>query len=438
MKQSKLFILPLLFSATTAFAQQADTLKEDRFSFHAQTTVISQNKPKFSVKYSGENSLLPTKESQTSLTSTFFLGARLWNGASLFFNPEIAGGSGLTGALGIGDATNGETFRVGDPAPKLYVARFFYRQLFALSDKMVNQQSDQNQLGGKAPEKYLSVTLGKIGIADYFDDNKYSHDPRTQFMAWSLMDNGAWDYPANTRGYTPSMVLEYVTPTDELRYAASLLPKDPNGSDMNWNIAKSISQSLEYTRRYHLINHTGAVRVLGFVSKTHAGSYRESLVQKPVNPDIDQTHKDGRVKYGFTLNVEQGLNDFIGCFARAGWNDGKTETWAFTEIDNTLSAGFSFDGVKWCRPDDNFGIAYVNSGLSKPHQDYLKAGGKGFMLGDGNLNYSREQLTELYYSAALSKNIFLTGTYQLLLNPGYNKDRQGPVNIFSFRIHVEI
>ena len=155
-------------------------------------------------------------------------------------------------------------------------------------------------------------------------------------------------------------------------------------------------------------------------------------------PDLGATEKYGRYKYGFTLNAEQQLNDFIGCFARAGWNDGKTETWAFTQIDNTLSAGFSFDGSKWSRPDDSFGIAYANSGLSTLHQDYLKAGGKDFMLGDGDLDYGREQLTELYYSAALTKNIFLTGTYQLLMNPGYNKDRNGPVNVFSFRIHVEI
>jgi len=436
------FIKPLFILLGFSFylqAQQTDTLSTERFSIHAQATVIDQYKPGFSARYSGTNSLQTKSESQTSITSSLYIGAKLWKGGSIFINPEIAGGSGLSGAVGIADATNGETFRVGDPAPQIYLARIFYRQLFALTSSTTYQASDMNQLAERVPNKYISLTVGKIGVADYFDDNKYSHDPRTQFMSWGLMDNGAWDYAANTRGYTPSIVLEYVTPTDEIRYGISLVPKEANGNDMNWEVKKASSQALEYTHRYKIKGKDGAIRLLAFYTTTNLGNYEQSIALNPTNPDIDATGTYGNYKYGFTLNAEQDFNRYLGGFFRAGWNNGKTETWMFTEIDRTVSAGLVLNGQLWKRNGDNVGLAYICSGISKEHQDYLAAGGSGFMLGEGNLNYAPEQLAELYYAAELVKNqIYLTGAYQLVVNPGYNADRQGPVNVFSVRLHLNI
>ncbi len=420
-------------------AQQTDTSKNERFSIHAQTTVINQFKPSFIAPYTGDNSLTPQKESKTSITSTFYLGVRFWKGSSIFINPEIAGGSGLSSALGIAAATNGETFRVGSAEPKLYLARLFYKQVFALTTAATYQAGDFNQLGELLPNKYFSFTVGKISVADYFDDNKYSHDPRTQFMSWALMDNGAWDYPANTRGYTPSIVLEYVTQKNELRYGVSLLPITANGNLMNWNISNSSSHTIECTHRHNLKGKNGSVRLLGFFNTTNMGNYNQSIALNPQNPIIQNTRKYGNTKYGFAVNAEQEITNNFGLFFRASWNDGNNETWAFTEIDHSISSGLSLAGEKWHRKNDNLGFAYVTSGISKPHREYLKAGGKGFMLGDGNLNYSWEQLTELYYKAELVKDhTYFTGAYQFLINPGYNKDRQGPVNIFSVRLHVRI
>ncbi len=435
-------VLLTLFFSYTAIAQQADSLRKantEWFSIHMQATVINQFKPAFKVSYSGDNSLSPQKESQTSITSTLFLGARLWKGASIYFNPEIAGGSGLSQALGIGDATNGETFRVGSSSPKVYIARVFMRQIFALRSAKIYQETDQNQLAGYIPEKYLALTVGKVGIADYFDDNSYSHDARTQFMCWGLMDNGAWDYPANTRGYTPSAILEYITPKHELRYSVSLLPKVANGPTMDWNLGRSSAHNLEYTHRHNIGDHKGAVRLLAFYNTTNMGNYRQSIAFSPINPDLSSSQKYGNYKYGFTINAEQEINSHFGAFGRASWNDGNTEIWAFTQIDNSVSGGFLLDGSYWKRPNDHIGLAYVTSGLSKPHQDYLNAGGKDFMLGDGKLNYSREHLIETYYSFELKKDqLYLTCAYQFLMNPGYNKDRQGPVNVFSIRVHMNI
>jgi high affinity Mn2+ porin len=430
------------FRVISVYAQELDgsVANDERFSVHAQTTVICQYKPAFSAPYSGTHSLLPGKETRTSITSTLFAGARLWKNSSIFFNPEIAGGSGLSQAAGIADAPNGETFRVGSADPKIYLARLFFRQVFSLNNKYYNlQESDFNQLAGKSPEKFIAVTIGKIGVADYFDNNKFSHNPRTQFMSWGLMDNGAWDYPANTRGYTPSFVLEYVSTRHELRYGISLVPKQANGNDMNWNVKKANSSSLEYTYKYNIKKKPGAIRFLTFFTDANMGNYRKSIALNPDAPVIEDTRKYGRKKFGFVINAEQNITDDLGCFLRAGWNDGRNETWAFTEIDHSLSFGLSSNGKKWRRANDNLGIAYVISGISKQHREYLAAGGKGFMLGDGNLNYASENLAEFYYSAAiLNQNIFITGAYQFLLNPGYNKDRQGPVNIFSIRIHARI
>ncbi len=442
--QNKKLKIVILFAALGIFnaytyAQPSDSIKNDRFSVHYQATIINQFKPSFAAKYSGMNSLGTNEESQTSITSTLFAGARLWKGASVFINPEIAGGSGLSGALGVAAATNGETFRIGDPAPQIYVARIFFRQIFSLAQKTDYQATDFNQLGEHLPQKYLSFTIGKVGIVDYFDDNQYSHDPRTQFMSWALMANGAWDYPANTRGYTPSVVLEYVSPEHELRYGFSLVPMTANGSSMNWNFADAHSQTVEYTHRHKIRHQEGAIRLLAFRTMTNMGNYRKSIDLNPINPIIENTRQKGNYKYGFAVNAEQDISKDLGLFFRASWNNGATETWAFTEIDRSVSAGLSWTGQHWKRANDNVGLAFVSSGLSKPHRSYLAAGGKGFILGDGGLNYAPEYLTEAYYSAELVKKyVYLSGTYQLVVNPGYNKDRQGPVSVFSLRLNARI
>ena len=432
-------ILLSLFCAFTGNAQSNDTIKKENFSFHAQTTVTYQYKPGFTADYTGTNSLKPQEESSNSITTTLFLGARLWKNASIYVNPELAGGSGLSKVLGLADATNGETFRVGSTAPKIYLARAYVQQLFALSQTNKVQESDQNQLAGEIPESYISLTAGKVCLSDFFDQNSYSHDPRTQFMNWGLMGNGAWDYPANTRGYVPSIILEYITPKNEVRFGVSLLPTVANGLPMNWNVSKSNSVTLEYTRNYTFSGRKGAIRFLTFLTSGKMGNYNESIALNPTAPVIEDVQGYGNKKYGFAINAEQELNDYLGFFVRASWNDGHTQTWAFTEIDHSLSMGLSANGSKWNRNNDTPGLAVVSSGISGPHKDYLGAGGYGFMLGDGKINYALEHVAEFYYSAELNKNqMYLTGGYQLILNPGYNQDRKGPVNVFSLRLHVNI
>ena len=426
-----------IFIALKINAQQPDTLKYDRFSIHAQTTVITQFKPAFNAKYTGQNSLVPQAETKRSITSTLFFGAKLWQGAGIYINPEIGGGAGLSSSLGVGASTNGETYRIGDPAPAFELARLFFKQIIFLNKEVSYQAGDINKLAGNIPTNYFSFTIGKICVSDFFDNNRYSHDPRTQFMSWALMSNGAWDFPANTKGYTPSFVFEYVTPKHELRYGFSLVPTQPNGMVMNWNINRAGSHTLEYTYNYTIAGKKGALRLLSFITSANMGNYNQSITLNPTAPDLFVSENNGRIKYGFGINYEQEINKEIGGFLRASWNDGNNETWVFTEIDRSISIGMSLNGNRWNRQNDNIGIAHVVSGISTPHRKYLQAGGMGFELGDGNLNYTLEQLTEIYYSMELTRYLFISGTYQFVQDPGYNKDR-GPVNVFSVRVHVVI
>lgn len=418
----------------------ADSVAAERFNLHFQSTYIVQWKPGFAAKYSGVNSLMSEEETRTSVTSTIYIGARAWKGAELYFNPAMAGGSGLSGALGVASSTNGETFRVGDPQPQFYNARLFLRQNIALGSAMEKVDAEANALAGMRPTDRITLTAGKICMADLFDLNRYSHDPRTQFLSWGLMGNGAWDYAANVRGYTPAVAVELFKGRNEIRYALALLPKEANGASMQWNLARSRSHMAEYVRRIALKGHPGAVRLLAFHNTAPMGNYMESIADARTGeaPSIDSDRKEGRTKFGLALNMEQELAKGLGMFLRAGWNDGNNETWAFTEIDHALSGGLSLAGSAWHRTNDNMGLAFVLSGLSAPHREYLKDGGNGFMLGDGNLDYGLEKILEFDYSCAMKPgSLWFSGAYQFVMDPGYNKDR-GPVSVFSLRLHVEI
>ena len=425
------------------------------WSLHFQQTVIKQWHAEFDSptpdSLLSPLSLQSREKAKLSLTSTLFIGRRLWRGGALFCNPEVSGGSGLSAASGVAGALNGETFRVGSTEPALYLARLFVQQRWALGRETASDEDDLNQLAGPRPARYLGVVAGKISIADYFDQNSYSHNPRTQFMNWSLMSTGAWDYPANTRGYTLGAVAEYVTPDFALRIATTLVPTYANGPVLDYRYAKAHSETVELTKAYHLAGHSGTVRLLGFRTVAPMGTYRTAVRQAQAGgnqPDIVAVRRDGHTKVGFGLNAEQEITETVGLFARVSYNDGQNETWAFTEIDQNASLGAVSTGARWHRPDDRLGVAVVVNGISAEHRAYLAAGGRGFIIGDnagtgyladnGALNYGLERIGEVYYSIAVPKyHASLSPDYQLVLNPAYNRDRSGPVHVVAVRLHVE-
>lgn len=430
----------LLAFATMAMCKgyaQTDSLIKKRFNLHFQQTVITQTKPGFSAKYSGDNSLSTAHETATSLTTTLFGGARLWKGAEAYFNPEMSGGKGFSQTLGLAGFTNGETFRVGSPEPAIYIARAYLVQTFGWGSEVDTLADDQNQLAGYRKKRYFSITAGKFGLSDFFDNNAFSHDARSQFMNWSLMANGAWDYPANTRGYVFGVVFELGQPDWSLRLATTMVTNSANGAIWDAKIGKAHAFTLEYEKRYTISDQKGTIRVLGFNNSAKMGSYRLAITQNPLAPDITETRAYGRDKYGFGINAEQIVNSNLGVFVKTSYNDGKTETWAFTEIDRSLSFGAVLNGRSWNQKDAEIGLAFVGNGISKDHRDYLAAGGYGFIIGDGKLNYAPEMITEVYYKVNVYQHkFFLSPDYQFVLHPAYNKDR-GPVNALALRAHVE-
>ncbi len=412
-----------------------------RFNLHFQTTYIYQYKPAFGADYSGQNSIKTAEERDNSITATLYLGMRLWKGAELYINPEIAGGSGLSGAYGMAASTNGETFRVGDPSPTLYLARGYLKQTITLDHGKDTLMSDgQNQIQTSYSNRSLSFYLGKFSLGDLFDNNAYASGPRTSFLNWCFMNNGAWDYAANLRGYTYSFTT--ALQWDNMTYKAALatMPIVANGPDLNTDLSQEYAINAEVTRAFKLHKKDGHLRLLGYYNNGDMGNYSLAIANAlPGNvPNVISTRKYFRDKYGFGLNFDQQLTETLGIFARAGWSDGQNETWCFTEADQSVSAGLSINGANWKRKDDNIGVAIVVNGLSKIHEQYLADGGLGFQLGDGALNYANETVAECYYNyKPISSGLWLSLDYQFALNPGYNKDR-GPVNVFSFRAHVEL
>lgn len=433
-----LAVLPVCFQLRAQFFK--DTVVQENWSLHLQATVIPQYHFNFHAKYTGNNSLRTSENTKVSVTNTYYIGRRLWRNAAVYFNPEIAGGEGLSRATGIAGFSNGETFRIGSAAPKLYVARAYIEQKIAFSQSTNLVEDDQNQLREHAPVSYLSVRAGKFCLADFFDDNTYSHDPRTDFMNWSLMTAGAWDYPANTRGYTDGLVLEVKEPGWALRTAAVQVPKYANGPKLDGNIGQAFGTVLEAEKKFLISTKDNiVVRLGGFYNKAQMGNYNEAIengLAQMMTPDIVPTRKYSRDKTGYYLNTEYNTKNG-GAFLRYSWNDGNNETWAYTEIDRSLSAGLSFNGTAWNRAGDKWGLAYVGNGISKPHRTYLKNGGYGFIIGDGNLTYGTEDIIELFYSYHLTKlHLFISPDYQFVLHPAYNKDR-GPVHIVAVRMHFE-
>ncbi len=440
MRNTILFLVSGFFlSITCAFG---DSEAREDWSIHYQFTVIGQGDPEFHSPYRGPLSLSPDGEIRETASTTLFLGRRLWQGAELYVDPEISQGKGLSNTAGVAGFSNGEATHAGLMKSSLFqryfiwtnLARAYLRQTFNLSDTYEHVDSAQNQLAEDQAASRIVVSAGKMSATDIFDNNLYSHDPRTQFLNWALMSNGAWDYPADAKGYTNGLTVEYIQPSYAIRWGNFMEPKEANSAhlDSHWSQGP-IGEVLEGEKPYSIYSHPGKVRILGFVNHAHMGLYKDAI--NDPNVDITQSRKY-RYKYGAGINVEQEITKDLGAFMRLGWNDGKTETWAFTEIERTASLGLSLKGTSWSRGDDTVGLAEAVNGLSRNHRKYLEAGGIGFIVGDGRLDYDYEKITEFYYDYHIAKGLSLTFDYQLIVDPGYNADR-GPVSVFSGRLHYE-
>ena len=414
--------------------------KSSRFWLSGQANFIFQTHPDFPALYSGPHSLGPNYEKATSRVMTLYTGARVNNSTELLVDLEEAGGAALS--LGFGLAGNTDLDIVRNPALSKapYLGRAMFHKVFALSDDKVENQRNYFSLFEELPRRRLEFRFGKFSMPDFFDVNSVGSDTHLQFINWTTDNNGAWDYAADTRGYTVGAILDFEDRNWGFRFAEGLMPKVANGIDLVWRPWQVHAENFEYELRRGIIpKKSGVVCVLAYTNSANMGIYRDQIIKAAedgTKPDITDHPWNVTRKFGFGLNIEQNLSQYLTAFARTGWDNGKTESFAYTEVDQTIAEGVGANGTWWHRKQDRAGIAFVSNGIKKDHQNYLADGGLGFLLGDGHLRYGRENILESYYTLHVWRGIYVAPGVQHINNPGYNRDR-GPVLVPSFRAHVE-
>jgi len=421
-----------------------------RFLISGQANIIFQGHGPFHSPYEGPNSFLSRGEYKTSLLGTLFLGAQLrtdpQSDTDVILDIESSGGRGVSQTLGLAGFTNLDVVRNPSLGSKPYIARVQLHQTFGLSKKLIEADRTPFSLATEVPERRLEFHVGKMSLPDYFDINSVGTDSHLQFLNWTVDNNGVWDYAADTRGYTYAAVAEYEDKDWSARYGLALMPKVANSVDLDWNLRRASGQNMEIELRRSLLprlvgpDRKGVVRVLGFVNHAHMGLYRDAvkayLDGTDKTPDITLHERYGAVKYGFGLNAEQELTPNMRVFTRVGWNEGQHESFAYTEVDQTVEFGGDYSGKGWSRPNDKLGLAFVSNAIKRDHQNYLRLGGLGFLLGDGNLNYAREDIVEGYYNLHAWRGVYYALDTQFIEHPGYNKDR-GPALVSALRMHVD-
>ena len=412
-----------------------------RFWISGQANFIRQQHGNFYAQYSGPNSLSPHAEHATSRVLTLYTGFQITQNLEILADVEEAGGGGLSNALGLAGFTNLDVVRNPSLSKAPYMAREMLHYTLPLSDESTEATRNPLSLASTLPVRRLEFRLGKMSTVDFFDVNSVGSDSHLQFMNWTVDNNGAYDYAADTRGYTYGLLIEYYDRSWVFRFGEFLMPTVANGITLDWDLARARADNWELELHRGLFpNRTTVLRLLSYVNHANMGLYEEAnanyLAGLTPTPSIVDTRVQGRMKYGFGINVEQPLTSQWRAFGRLGWNNGSTESFAYTEVDRTASIGSDLYGKLWHRPQDKIGAAFVANGISGAHAEYLALGGLGFILGDGGLTYGLEKIFETYYTAHIWRGVSFAADWQHITDPGYNEVR-GPVSVFSLRLHIE-
>ncbi len=415
--------------------------ESSRFWVSGQANLISQWHPSFYSPYQGPNSLSPQAQDATSRVLTLLTGVEASSTTEFLLDLQEPGGHGIGEALGLAGFTNLDVVRNPTLSKVPYVARLMWHQVIALSSEKTSAERTPLSLFTQLPVRRLEIRFGKFSLADFFDVNTYGSDSNFQFMNWTIDNNGAYDYAADTRGYTYAAMVEYDDRHWALRFAEALMPKVANGINLDADLGRARSENAEFELHRTFLPHREAVlRFLGYANHANMGVYSVAIANflagDTPKPEITAHPLQTTTKYGFGVNLEQPLTDWLGVFARWGWNEGQHESYAYTEVDETEQVGAGAQGTRWKRKLDRAGIAFVSNGISRDHQEYLALGGLGFLLGDGRLNYGRENIVETYYTLHVWRGFFTSLDVQHINNPGYNRDR-GPVFASAVRLHVE-
>ena len=427
-------VIALVLGAASARADDAP----QPFALHGQFTSVSQYHPSFRSAFQGPNSLDPGSRGDTTNDVTLYLGVRPWGGAEIWLDPEVDQGFGLSNTLGVAGFTSGEAYKVGNSTPYFRLQRWFLRQTVDLGGASKKVDPDLNQLGGSQSENRLVFTLGKFSAVDIFDTNKYAHDARNDFLNWTIIDTGTYDYAADAWGYTYGAAAEWYQGNWTTRLGLFDLSKIPNNKKLDPTF-RQYQVDAELEHRHKLWGQGGAVRVTAFLTRGRMGDLSAAVDQAVLSgqpADIAATRRFSS-RVGVSATIEQQVRDDLGLFVRAGWAQGDSEAFEFTDVDETVSAGLSLNGKRWGRDGDTVGLAGVVNQASSQRLAFFNAGGLGILAGDGQLPHSGpEQILETYYSLALFKVAHLTFDYQFVANPAYNPGR-GPVSVFGARLHAQ-
>lgn len=423
---------------TAVVAKPVGDTAEQTFALHAQATFVVQGDPAFHAAFAGDNSLRARGETRETADFTIFGGVRPWRGAALWINPEIDQGFGLTNTIGVAGFPSGEAYKIGKKAPYFRLQRLFFRQTIGLGGEREAVAADLNQLGGSRALNRVVITLGRFGVDDVFDSNVYAHDPRADFLNWTLLDSGSFDYAADAWGYSTGGAVELYRGRYALRAGLFNLSKVPNSVSLERDFHQY--QLIAEAEEDHTIGgRAGRVKLTGYVSHGDMARLDDATALARATatvPDVALVRRFAS-RFGVSLNLEQSVTDNLGIFARAGIADGRYEAFEFTDVDRSFAAGLSLKGTGWGRADDRIGAAAVVNQASAARLRYLAAGGLGILTGDGALlRPGDEQIIETYYVYAMCKAAHLTADFQLLDHPAYNRDR-GPVAVFAARFHVQ-
>jgi high affinity Mn2+ porin len=421
---------------STKTTSNSQTESEPRFAIHGQTTYTFQATNDFNSPYLGPESLTPRTNDET-VDATLYLGARLWRGAEAWINPEVDQGFGLDNTLGVAGFTSGEAYKVGAYHPYYRTPRWFLRQTIDTGGEQESLDGEANQFAGSQTHDRWVITLGKISIPDIFDNNPYAHDPRNDFLNWSAVEAGTFDYAADSWGYTIGAAVERYIGSWVYRAGAYDLSNTPNSEVLEHGLHE-IQYLAEIEKDYQLLGHTGSVLVTTYDSRARFGLLDQAIALAqatgtPPNPALVRSYR-GRV--GASLNLQQPITDDLGVFARVGKAQGNVEAYDFTDIDRSIEVGAALQGRRWHRPNDTIGVAFMNNGISGEREQYLALGGMGILCGDGELPHpGPEQIVESYYKVSVVSWAQVTFDYQWVNNPCYNTDR-GPASVGAVRVHA--
>ena len=428
-----------VLDADTAAHASSDPwpIAPDAWNIHGQFTVIGQGYPAFPSPYQGQNSLSGANQAKETVSATAFIGFRPWDGTDIYINPEITQGFGLSETVGVAGFPSFEAQKASFPMPRADVARVYLQQTFGLGGEQETIADGPNQIAGKEDISRLTIIAGKLAVTDFFDNNAYAHDGRTQFFNWNIDCCGSYDWTMDQLSYTWGAMAELNQKFWAFRVGYFLAPVVSNSDNLDTHVPDG-EYIGELELRYSLFSQPGKLRLMGWANRANMGSYAAALAEPittPNYPDITLV-RQVQTNYGFNANLEQAITDDLGVFSRASWNTGLYEIIAWTDCDESLSAGAVVKGTSWGRPDDRIGVAGVIEGLSPEARAYFAAGGLGILIGDGALNYRPEKILETYYSYSLNNWASLTFDYQFVADPAYNADR-GPVHIFAGRLHAQ-